>query len=174
MTLYFITGCMHAGKSSALQSIQTSLDEDMYDTYRPAFDTPRGDKLSLKAKKILSVADITSTKPIVFFDEVQFFTEPLFDGDFVSIIKGLSQIKDVYCAGLDRDYKGEPFKVSDKLLGVADEVMILYANCDICGGHKQASRTIKIGGDIGKTFEVGSDIYSVVCEKCYKNLEKFK
>ena len=60
---------------------------------------------------------------VVFFDEVQFFEAPNFDGDILRIVDDLlSAGVDVVCSGLDMDWQGKPFAIIAHMAAKADEV----------------------------------------------------
>jgi len=66
---------------------------------------------------------------VVGIDEAQFFT-----GELVPVIRELLQNKKrVIVAGLDLDFRGEPFGIMPTLLALADEVTKLHAICSVCG-----------------------------------------
>mgnify|MGYP001773257231 CR=1 FL=1 len=69
----------------------------------------------------------------VGIDEVQFFT--LEDGmPIIEAIRALNGAGvDVIAAGLNMDFKGEPFGGMGQLMAIADKVTQLTAVCDICG-----------------------------------------
>ncbi|MBP3713591.1 MAG: thymidine kinase [Bacilli bacterium] len=81
---------------------------------------------------------VTEETDVVAIDEVQFFGEsviPIID-KFAS--RGIR----VMCAGLDMDFRGEPFGVMPTLLAKAEFVTKLSASCKICGDA--ATRTQRI------------------------------
>ena len=49
---------------------------------------------------------------------------------------------EIYAAGLDQDFRGEPFGVMPRLLALADGVRKLNAICKVCG--EAASRTQRL------------------------------
>lgn len=66
---------------------------------------------------------------VVAIDEVQFF-----DAEVLSIVNHLAGAGlRVICAGLDMDFRGEPFGQMPQLLAIAEEVDKLHAICVICG-----------------------------------------
>lgn len=74
----------------------------------------------------------------VAFDEAQFFDEEL-----VSICEKLADAGvRVIVAGLDRDFRGEPFGVMPEFLARAEYVTKLQAICQVCG--EPATRTQRI------------------------------
>lgn len=129
------------------------------------------DGKSFSAKSISSADAILSDADnydLMAFDEVQFFQEPYFSGNFISLVdellmKGI----DVLAAGLDMNTNGEPFHVTSLLLGMADEVIKMTARCEKCGFS--ASRTIK-KREGGSIIELGgSDVYSPRCRSHWKS-----
>src|SRR5581483_6414285 len=90
-------------------------------------------------------------------DEAQFFDESL-----VEICQKLANrgIR-VVLAGLDMDFRGQPFEPMPKLLAVAEYVTKLNAICMACGGP--ASRTQRLVAS-GNRIIVGSkDVYEARC-----------
>lgn len=94
---------------------------------------------SIPIEKASEVWDHLSKLPYsVAFDEAQFFDEGL-----VVICEQLANrgVR-VIVAGLDRDFRGEPFGVMPKLLARAEYVTKLQAICQVCG--EPATRTQRI------------------------------
>jgi thymidine kinase len=75
---------------------------------------------------------------VVAVDEVQFF-----DSGIIEVIQELAE-RDirVIAAGLDLDFRGEPFGTLPQLLSMAEEVTKLRAICVVCG--EPASRTQRL------------------------------
>jgi thymidine kinase len=75
---------------------------------------------------------------VVGIDEVQFF-----DAEIVAVVKNLAQ-RDirVIMAGLDLDFRGEPFGSMPELLCEAEQVDKLHAICMVCG--EEACRTQRL------------------------------
>lgn len=75
---------------------------------------------------------------VIAIDEVQFFDE--------EILMVIQQLADsgyrVICAGLDQDFRGEPFGLMPNLMAVAELVTKLQAVCAACGSP--ASRTQRL------------------------------
>ena len=72
---------------------------------------------------------IDKTTDVVAIDEVQFFGDQVVEIANDLADKGIR----VICAGLDLDFRGEPFGPMPKLLAVAEFVTKLSAACTICG-----------------------------------------
>ncbi|GED01519.1 thymidine kinase [Bacillus atrophaeus] len=81
---------------------------------------------------------ISETTDVIAVDEVQFFDR--------MIIEVLSSLADkgyrVIAAGLDMDFRGEPFGVVPDLMAMAETVTKLQAVCSVCGSP--ASRTQRL------------------------------
>ena len=87
--------------------------------------------------EILNLADGGAT--VVAIDEAQFF-----DLGLVDVVQRLvdERALRVIVAGLDTDFRGEPFGPMPQLLSIAEEVIKLHAICVICG--EEASRTQRL------------------------------
>lgn len=81
---------------------------------------------------------ISKETDVIGVDEVQFFDE--------SIVGTLTSLADqgyrVIAAGLDLDFRGEPFGVVPDLMALAETVTKLQAVCSVCGSP--ASRTQRL------------------------------
>lgn len=75
---------------------------------------------------------------VIAIDEVQFF-----DNEVVNVIQQLADSGyRVITAGLDQDFRGEPFGQMPALMAVAEQVTKLQAVCAVCGSP--ASRTQRL------------------------------
>lgn len=96
----------------------------------------------------------------VAFDEIQFMDE--------GIIRVCEELANegvrVICAGLDTDFRGEPFGVMPQLLARADCVTKLNAICQVCGGL--ATRTQRLID--GKPADYDDPIILVGAEEHYE------
>ena len=109
---------------------------------------------------------------VIAIDEVQFFDE-----DVVAICDYLAdQGKRVMVAGLDKDFRGEPFGVMPELLTRAEFVTKLTAVCAKCGAP--ATRTQRLINNEPASFHdpivlVGAtEHYEPRCRHCHKVLDK--
>jgi len=99
---------------------------------------------------------------VVAIDEAQFF-----DDDIVEICKILAkQKKRVIVAGLDTDYRGEPFGPMPNLICEADYVDKLRAICVKCGNP--ATYTQRTSKDSERVVIGETDIYEARCRNCYE------
>ncbi|MGL4521377.1 MAG: thymidine kinase [Bacilli bacterium] len=111
---------------------------------------------------------ITSDTDVVAVDEVQFF-----DSEIVSIA---SQLADqgirVIAAGLDQDFRGEPFGFVPELMSIAEYVTKLQAVCAVCGSP--ASKTQRLINGVPAHYNdpiilVGAtESYEARCRHCHE------
>jgi thymidine kinase len=102
---------------------------------------------------------------VVAIDEAQFFDESL-----IGICNDLADRNiRVIVAGLDQDYKGNPFGCMPQLLAIAEYVTKNLAICLKCGNPaNRTQRTIHRGEQI----LVGStDAYEARCRNCHEVLD---
>ena len=105
---------------------------------------------------------------VVGIDEVQFF-----DPGIVHVIRSLvANGRRVICAGLDQDFRGEPFGPVPTLLALAERVEKLEAICVVCG--EAATRTQRIVDGIPAFYDepiivVGAkEAYEARCRSCHE------
>lgn len=151
-----ICGPMFAGKSEELWRKLNRLQyaEIKYILFKPVIDTRNNEGLAsrdghkIKAINIKHSSEIIQhikkmkTKPsVVAIDEAQFFDE-----QFADVCQYLADNKfNVYVAGLDTDFKGEPFKSILKVMAYAEKIIKLNAICTVCGAP--ATRTQRLIND---------------------------
>ncbi len=104
---------------------------------------------------------------VVAIDEVQFF-----DDNIVNVCDALADAgKRVIAAGLDQDFRGEPFGPMPMLMALAESVEKLQAICVVCGAP--ASRTQRlIDGHPARYDDPvilvgGSESYEARCRACH-------
>ncbi|MAS34214.1 MAG: thymidine kinase [Anaerolineaceae bacterium] len=97
---------------------------------------------------------------VVAVDEVQFF-----DDNIIDVIQELAsrEIR-VIVAGLDLDFRGEPFGTMPEILCLAEEVTKLRAICVVCG--EPASRTQRLVN--GEPAHYDDPIILVGAEESYE------
>jgi len=105
---------------------------------------------------------------IVAIEEIQFL-----DDGVVALCQRLADRGvQVIAAGLDQDFRGQPFGFMPTLMAVADSVMKLHAICKICG--EEASRTQRlVDGRPARwdepTILIGADeTYEARCRHCHR------
>lgn len=119
-----------------------------------------------KSKDILQYID--GRVDAVAIDEVQFFDNEIINvADFLAD-KGIR----VIIAGLDRDFRGEPFGCMPELLTKAEFVTKLTAICSVCGAP--ATRTQRLVNNMPASYSdeivlVGaSESYEPRCRHCHQ------
>lgn len=116
--------------------------------------------------KILELANRNIT--VVGIDEIQFFPAEIID----IVCKLVDNGKRVVAAGLDLDFRGEPFGIMPALMAISDEVLKLHAICSQCG--KEAHHTQRlVNGEPARYNDpivlVGaSECYDARCRDCFK------
>lgn len=180
-----ICGPMFAGKTEELIRRTTRMDyaKRNYLVFKPVIDNRYAiDEIvshshyRAKAINIEHASDIyhyikDDTQAIVI-DEVQFF-----DNELIPIIQGLADkgIR-VICAGLDCDFKGQPFGIIPSLLAIAEDITKLTAICQVCG--EVATRTQRIingcpAYEDDPVVMVGAaESYEARCRHCHKVLKR--
>jgi thymidine kinase len=104
---------------------------------------------------------VSANTKLVAIDEAQFFGPGLVTAVATLLRKNVS----VVAAGLDLDFRGQPFGPMPQLLALADEVVKVRAVCMRCGDD--ATRTLRTSGD-GATILVGAkETYEARCYRCW-------
>lgn len=108
---------------------------------------------------------LTDDTEVVAIDEAQFFDESL-----VGICNDLADrgIR-VIVAGLDQDYKGNPFGCMPALLAVAEYVTKSLAICLKCGNP--ANRTQRTVHSSEQILVGSGEIYEARCRNCHEVLD---
>lgn len=105
---------------------------------------------------------------VVAIDEVQFFDEGVIEVCETLADKGVR----VICAGLDMDFRGEPFGPMPQILARAEDVSKLHAICVVCG--EEASRTQRLIDGQPAAYNdpvvlVGAaEVYEARCRECHE------
>jgi len=175
-----ICGSMFSGKSEELirRVHRVQIAKKKIQIFKPTIDNRYAVQYiySHNGTKVEAI-NITKSKEIseriepdteaVAIDEAQFY-----DDDIVLVCQKLAdQGKRVIIAGLDQDFRGEPFGPIPKLLAVAEYIDKLQAICMVCGNT--ASRTQRlVDGQPAKysdpTILIGAqESYEARCRKCH-------
>ena len=177
-SIEIIVGSMFCGKTEELirRLRRATITKQKVQVFKPKIDNRYAeekvtshaganfDALSIQyAKDILELLEEDTT--VVAIDETQFF-----DSDIVPITQQLADrgIR-VIAAGLDMDFRGEPFGPIPILMSKAEEVSKLHAICVICG--EEASRTQRLVDNLPARYDdpvviVGaSELYEARCRK---------
>lgn len=113
---------------------------------------------------------VNDIKPdVIGIDEIQFLDRTFRYSDIYHLL--YDKKLDIICAGLDLDFQGNPFPVTQYLMPYATKVWKLKAVCSRCGSYK-ACRTQRMNGTkpitSGDTIQVGgSESYEARCLNCW-------
>ncbi len=182
-----ISGCMFAGKTEELiRRINVlSFAKQNILVFKPSIDdryssqkivSHAGSSVdSIVVKESKDILDhVKEDTDVVAIDEVQFF-----DDDIIKVTEYLAQEgKRVMVAGLDTDFRGEPFGVMPKLITTAEFVTKLTAVCTKCGAP--ATRTQRLVNKKPASYHdpiimVGaSESYEARCRHCHEVIDKPK
>ena len=169
-----ICGSMFSGKTAELlrrmerakiARLNTILVKPAIDTRYDALNVVSHNASSAKAIPVATAADILKViddrTEVLGIDEVQFF-----DNQIVHVVKTLADRGlVVILAGLDTDYRYEPFGSVPALLALADRIDKYHAICVKCGAD--ASRTQRLS-NTGDQIELGAaDVYEARCRACF-------
>ncbi len=115
--------------------------------------------------KILELAH--SSVDVVGIDEVQFFSQPMLQ----VISKLIDDGKRVIVAGLDLDFRGEPFGIISALMATADDVLKLKAICVQCGADAHHTQRLIDGKPAAYDDPVilvgAAELYEARCRACF-------
>ena len=171
-----ICGCMFSGKTEELirRIRRAQIAKMSVIVFKPKIDYRYSNtqivshnKIKIDSYCVNSSNDILnySTEYDVFgIDEAQFF-----DKNILNVCIKLATIgKRIIIAGLDKDYKNNPFGFMPQLMCEADYLVKLRAICVKCGNS--ASYTKRTTKEIDQVVIGELDKYQALCRNCYNNL----
>jgi len=146
-----ICGSMFCGKTEELirRARRAVIAKQTVQVFKPIIDDRYGiervtshDGQNIDAQPIAHPGEIPALlspkTTVVAIDETQFF-----DSSIVPIVEDIAaRGLRVICAGLDLDFRGEPFGPMPQLLARAEDVTKLHAICVVCGD--EACRTQRL------------------------------
>ena len=176
-----ISGCMFAGKTEELirriKVLEFAKKEIM--VFKPVIDNRYSDSKVVShagssveshvidnSGKILEM--VKPTTQVVAIDEVQFFDDDICEVCNILADRGIR----VMVAGLDTDFRGEPFGPMPTLITQAEFATKLAAVCNKCGAP--ATRTQRIVNGVPANYNdpiilVGaSESYEARCRHCHE------
>ncbi len=149
--LEVITGPMFCGKTDELLRRLRSaiIAKQKIQVFKPGFDIRySSEKVTshagneYNAHPVENISEVPTLLlddvTLVAIDEAQFFGEQIIDVTQALVDKGIR----VIVAGLDMDFRGEPFGQMPVLLAQAEIVDKLHAICMVCG--EEATRTQRL------------------------------
>lgn len=91
------------------------------------------------------VSQVTDDCDVIAIDEAQFFDEGIVDAVMELADHGFR----VIVAGLDQDFRGEPFGPMPRIMAIAEMVTKLQAVCTICGSPSSRTQRLINGKPAG-------------------------
>ncbi len=176
-----ICGSMFSGKTEELirRVRRAQIARQKVQVFKPSLDNRYAAEavsshngMAFKAEVVDSAQGILQRvkhdTDVVAIDEVQFFDWKIADAVDYLADRGIR----VICAGLDMDFRGEPFGPMPLLMARAERVDKLHAICMVCGN--EASRTQRLINGKPAHYDdpiilVGAEeVYEARCRACHE------
>lgn len=173
-----IAGSMFSGKTEELirRLKRAKIARQKVEIYKPAIDVRYSvsevvshDENSIRSTPVENSANIlllSGDVDVVGIDEAQFFDKGLIE----VVVKLADMGVRVIIAGLDMDFKGEPFGPIPGLMAVADYITKVHAICVNCGNIAQFSHRLTAKEQVVLLGE--KDIYEPLCRSCFRDSNK--
>lgn len=145
-----ITGSMFSGKTEELirRLRRAVYAKQKVEIFKPAMDIRYSETevvshdenaiLCTSVENSSNILLLTSNVDVVGIDEAQFFDNGLVD----VVVKLANMGVRVIVAGLDMNFRGEPFGIMPQMMAVSDFVTKLHAICLQCGNIAQFSTAL--------------------------------
>ena len=175
-----IAGSMFSGKTEELirRLKRAKIAKQKVEIFKPAIDVRFSvnevvshDENSTRSTPVENSANIlllSGNVDVVGIDEAQFF-----DKGLVDVAEKLANMGTrVIIAGLDMNFKGEPFGPIPALMAVADHITKVHAICVRCGNVAQFSHRLSEKEQVVLLGE--KDIYEPLCRGCFRDTNQKK
>jgi len=173
-----ITGSMFSGKTEELirRLKRANFANLKVEIFKPVIDTRYSESkvishdsnaiVSTQVESASNISLMANNVDVVGIDEAQFF-----DNGLVEVCNRLADSGiTVIVAGLDMDFKGNPFGPVPALISIAEYVTKVHAICMRCGNLAHYSYR---KSDTDKIVLLGEkDIYEALCRNCYNRAMK--
>lgn len=173
-----ICGSMFSGKTEELlrRLRRANFAKQRVEIFKPSIDVrysqeevvshDKNSILSTPVEHSSNILLLSSEVEVVGIDEAQFF-----DNGLVDVCQTLAdQGVRVIVAGLDMDFKRNPFGPMPNLCAVADDVTKVHAICVECGAL--ANYSFRLIADQKQVVLGEMDEYKPLCRKCYNRKKK--
>lgn len=169
-----ICGSMFSGKTEELirRLKRAKIANQRVEIFKPKVDTRYDDVkvVSHDANYILStpvahssaLLDLIEGVNVVGVDEAQFFDDGLVDVCQELALRGIR----VIAAGLDMDFRGQPFGPIPQLLAVAEYITKVHAICQHCGNL--ATHSYRLAQEEDTVVLGEKESYEARCRSCYQ------
>lgn len=173
-----VCGSMFSGKTDELirRLVRATIAKQKVQVFKPAIDVRYAEGkvtshagANFDAVPVKKAADmralLEADTTVVGIDEVQFM-----DAEVIDIAKEFAErgIR-VVAAGLDMDFRGEPFGFMPQLMSIAEDVSKLHAICMVCGDEASRSQRLVNGSparyDDPVVIVGASELYEARCRK---------
>ena len=168
-----ISGCMFSGKTEELirRLRRAQIAKQKVVIFKPRIDNRYSpDRIvshntqfldSVVIDNVNEILKLAEEAQVIGIDEGQFFSK-----DIVHICEELANRgKRVIVAGLDQDYRGQPFEPIPHLLAIAEYITKTLAICMVCGNP--ADRTQRTTDQQERVVVGAQNIYEARCRKCF-------
>jgi thymidine kinase len=168
-----IYGSMFSGKTEELirRIKRAKIARQKVEIFKPAIDVRYStlevvshDENAIRSTPVENSSNIlllAADVDVVGIDEAQFFDRHLIEVAVQLANQGIR----VIAAGLDMDFKGNPFGPIPGLMAVADYITKVHAVCVRCGTIAQFSHRLTEKEQVVLLGE--KDIYEPLCRRCY-------
>jgi len=173
-----IAGSMFSGKTEELirRLKRAKIARQTVEIFKPDIDIRYSktevvshDENSIQSTPVGNSANIlllSGNVDVIGIDEAQFF-----DKGLVEVVTKLANMGiRIIVAGLDMDFKGEPFGPIPDLMAVADHITKVHAICVKCGNIAQFSHRLSEKDQIVLLGE--KDVYEPLCRGCFREVNK--
>jgi thymidine kinase len=164
-----ITGCMFSGKTEELirRLVRARIARQNVVVFKPAIDVRFSEDHVVSHSDVRipcvpvqrpgEILDRVGDAQVIGIDEAQFF-----DRDLVPVCNRLADVgRRVVVAGLDQDFRGDPFEPIPQLLAVAEYITKNLAVCMVCGAP--ADRSQRLVPNQERVALGASDSYEARC-----------
>jgi thymidine kinase len=168
-----VTGCMFSGKTEELirRMRRAQIAKQSVVIFKPRVDSrysvshivshSEQSLSSIVIDKAQEIYDKGKDFQVIGVDEAQFFS-----ADLPMICDRLASMgKRVIVAGLDQDYRAQPFGPMPTLLSISEYITKTLAICMVCGNP--ADRTQRITNENELVVVGAQNHYEARCRKCY-------
>jgi thymidine kinase len=164
---------MFSGKTEELirRMKRAKIARQRTEIFKPAIDTRYSeqdvvshDENSIRSTPVENSSNIlllSADVDVVGIDEAQFFDKHLIEVAVQLANQGIR----VIVAGLDMDFRGDPFGPIPGMMAVADFVTKVHAVCVRCGSYAQFSYRTSAKDQV--VLLGAKDIYEPLCRRCY-------
>lgn len=168
-----ICGSMFSGKTEELirRLKRAKIANQKVEVFKPTIDH-RYDKkrvvshdsnavLSVPVGEASEILDLVDGFSVIAIDEAQFFDDRLPQVCEMLALRGLR----VLVAGLDMDFRGEPFGSMPQLMAMAEYVTKLHAICKHCGNL--ATHSYRLTAEDETVMLGETESYEARCRTCF-------